>query len=183
MQIRSLGTVALKTWAVILLVSGVLSIGTLLSQLAAPAAGGERRLWVVATIWNAGYLVLSLIAAVLLLKYADRVAEKLYTPEETTLPFEALQLEQVAYGTLGVYFLVKGVRAVAAAAFQLATRPALETETVSYLWRNQPGVIVDGTVEFAAGLILLLGRRGLAAAFSRLRGYSKSSSGNGDSAA
>src|SRR5207253_9708944 len=109
------------------------------------------------SIWNAGYVVLSVIVALGLLKYADRHAEKLYPAEDAPLPFEVRQLEQVAFGTVGVYFIVSGIRAVAAAGFQLATRPPLETETLSYLWRDQPQMVVDGAVQVIAGLVLLFG--------------------------
>src|SRR5207248_9422381 len=152
------------------------SVAAIVSQFAASARGPDRHVWMIATIWNAGYMVLSIIVALLLLKYADRLAEKLYRSEETALPADARQLEQVAFGTLGAYFVVNGVRVVAAAAFQLATRPSLETETLGYLWRNQPSAIVDGIVQLVAGLILLLGRRRLAVAASRLRGRSHSDS-------
>jgi hypothetical protein len=174
MQTRSLGSVALKTWAVILLVSSVLSVATIISQLSASPRGTQRHLWVIGSVWNTGYVVLSVIVALLLLKYADRLSEKLYPPEEAALPVDVRQLEQAAFGTVGVYFIVTGIRAVAAAVFQLATRPALETETLGYLWRNQPQTIVDGAVQLVAGLVLLLGRRGFAVVFTSLRSYSRS---------
>jgi hypothetical protein len=170
MTAKTAGELALKVWAVILLVSAVLFIPGVVSQFSTKAISStESSTWQIVAIWNSVHLVLTAAVALLLLRYATRISSLFKVEDsQTDATLDAASLQSVAFGTLGAYFLVLGIRQCAGLAFELATKPAYEQESLAYLWRNQPRALAEAIVQSAAGLLLLLGRHGLSAAWARL---------------
>lgn len=172
MTAKSAGEVALKVWAVVLLVSALISSFGVLFELGTrslPWIDGDA--WKISIVWNSFHSVLTIIAALLLLKYASRIAGAFKLEDREDAHLDAESFQTVALGTLGAYFLVLGIRQCAALVFELATKPAYEQENLAYLWRNQPRDLAGAIAQTLAGLILILGRRGLSAMWSRLRGH------------
>ena len=169
MGAKTLSATALKTWALVLIINGLISVTAIVAQFLMARGEGDTRPWLIGGYWNTFSLALVVLAGVLVLKNGDSLAEWAVGANDESLTSSSIDLERVAFGTLGVYFLVQGLRRASFAGFELATRPAFDREGLAYLWQNQPRLILDGAVEFIAGLVLILGRRGLAKMWKRLR--------------
>jgi hypothetical protein len=171
MTAKTAGEVALKVWAVILLVSAMLSVPGAVAQFSTKGTSTtETSHWHVVAVWNSAHLLITVVVAFALFTYAGKISSRFSVDDsQNGAPLDSVSLQNVAFGTLGAYFIVLGIRQCAGLAFELATKPAFEQESLAYLWRNQPRILVEAIVQLVAGLVLLLGRRGLSAVWDRLR--------------
>jgi hypothetical protein len=166
---RHLAEVFLKVWAVTLLVEAVLSIPTVVGQLLAVGADGGARGFRIVGAWTFLSVALTAVVATWLLKASAHLAERL-------VPVDAGgslggNVQAAAFGVLGTYFLVLGLRDGAGLAFRAATKP-FGNDTLSYLWQGSGEAVVGTIVQCIAGLVLILGRAGIASGLRRLRGDS-----------
>ena len=170
MRARALAEVLLKVWAITLLVQALFAVPQALGVLFVAASPGT-----VMSTWQIGgtsLLVsagLLLIAALLVFAFAQKLASFIARADDKVESSES-SLQTVAFGTLGLYFAVLGLRQLGGLAFELVVRPEWETERVSYLWQNSPRTVVEAAVQTVCGFALLLGRRGLSRAVQSLRG-------------
>lgn len=167
---RSLAEIALKVWAVTLLVSSVLQIPGIVSQFFAVQSSSDP-MWRVAVASNLVYMVLAAAAGFVILKYAAPLAERLAQPDDTIeIPDKAAALGPVAFGCLGLYFAILGIRNCAGLAYELAIGWShVRGDNLEWLWRNQPGKLVEAIVQTVAGVALFLGRNGLTTVWGALR--------------
>ena len=115
------------------------------------------------------FVALTAVIAIVLLKYAGTIAERLATSDDERGMPDMARLEEAAFGAVGLCFLVLGLRATAGALFLLVTMPQGVDSSVRYLAQSDPAKLVEAVVETVAGLVLFLGRHGIAAGFRGLR--------------
>ena len=171
MTAKAAGEIALKVWSVILVVSAVLSIPALLGQVTTKGESPiEAATWHIAAVWNSVHAALTIIVALVLYKFASEISSRFNVPDgQSDSPLTSASLASVGFGILGAYFLVLAIRQFADLLFQLATKPAYEQQSLSYLWGNQLRALVGATVQLVAGLVLLVGRNALSKAWAHLR--------------
>ncbi|MFZ2490696.1 MAG: hypothetical protein WA208_04345 [Thermoanaerobaculia bacterium] len=115
--------------------------------------------------------VLSAVAGAALLRYAPAIAAWI-APDDTeaaTSGDQTISLETIAFGVLGAYLLVLGLRDLGSSVYELATRPPTESRLLGYAAQQAPGRLVGATVQAFAGAALLLGRSGIARAWRTIR--------------
>lgn len=169
---RALAEVLLKVWAFTMLLRALVNIPMFIMQSWTMRGEGEDAR--VATLVTAsGFIQLSLavIASVAVMKLAPAIASRFVgeTSADEAQLIAPPSWQALAFGLLGTYFLVDGLRSTAQVIFQLMTKPGYETESISYLWRNAPEQLAGALVMTIAGLILFAGRNGIAALWSRAR--------------
>lgn len=125
-----------------------------------------RAAWIV-TLAGPGVIGLALLVL------ADRVA-RWVVPESAPLAIDAdrVDLAAIGFGIAGIFVVVSGLQDVASIVYAALTKPDwLRGESSSsYVWGQQRVAIVRVVVEAVAGVVLILGRDGLASAWWRLRG-------------
>ena len=168
MSPRNLAEVLLKVWAVTLLVEAVLGVPNIAGQIMAMGGEGDTRAVRIMGVWSFLYFALTAIVGSWILKFAPRVAARL-APPPSDEQFVAPRLEVAAFGVLGAYFLILGLRDCASLAFRAATKP-FGAEMPPHLWQGYGEEVTGAIVMTIGGLLLLLGREGLATSWRRLRG-------------
>jgi len=170
---RSLATVGLKTWGIVLVVSAIGSLpATLLMATVSPgidAQAGIIRASQVGSILNA--VVHALIGGAVVV-FAGRISDAIL-PDTPPLHLSVTtgELQTLAFALVGVVVLVDGLREVAAAAYVLLNKPRSDQgDSLSYLWVRQRESIVRAVVQTSAGVLLVFGRNVLARGWSHLRG-------------
>jgi len=170
---RSLASVALKTWGIVLVVSAIASLpATLLMATASPgidAQAGIIRMSQVGSILN---VVVQALIGGTVVAFAGRISEAIL-PDTPPLHLSVTtgELQTLAFALIGIVVLVDGLREVAASAYVLLRKPAFdETDSLSYLWARQSQSIARGAVQIVSGGFLVFGRDTLARGWSRLRG-------------
>jgi hypothetical protein len=168
---RTLAEILLKVWAVTLVVHGLLGLAQVISQFMSPLNGRE---WRIVASWNLVPLILTLVAGITLLKFSPAIARRLDPAPSTgehgsQMPLPSASLAVVAFGVLGASFLVEGLRDLASALFQLATKPSNADINLNFMWQQSPQAVIGAAVQTVAGLALLLGREGIAHFAIRVR--------------
>jgi hypothetical protein len=170
MTARTLAAIAFRVWGVVLLVGALVSSAAQLATftMTPPVAEATfyRAAWIV-TLAGPGVIGLALLVL------ADRVA-RWVVPESAPLAIDAGPSDLVAIGfaIAGIFILVSGLQDVASIVYAALTKPNWLTaeSRSSYIWGQQQVAIVRVVVEVAAGVVLILGRNGLARAWWWLRG-------------
>jgi hypothetical protein len=125
-----------------------------------------RAAWIV-TLAGPGVIGLALLVL------ADRVA-RWVVPESAPLAIDAGPSDLVAIGfaIAGIFILVSALQDVASILYAAFTKPNWLTADSwsSYVWGQQRIAIVRVVVEAVAGVVLIVGRDGMARAWWRLRG-------------
>ena len=172
MNARSLATVLLRTWSIIAIVQAVVAIPQAVALSWAVTAGGGDP----AAVRSAGIAQIVGTALLFILAtglFAGARSLTAYIVAEENLPsVQDETLQQVAFGTLGAYMLVLGLRQIGGLAFEWYARPVYESDQFAYLWRTVPQNVVQSAVQIVAGAALLAGRRGLSRSVQRIRGRS-----------
>jgi hypothetical protein len=167
---RALAEVLLKVWAITLVVEVVLSAPTFIAQMRG-MGGATAPEWRIVAGWTLVQVMLRAIVAVAVFKYGQRISSWLVRDsDELSASHGAVSFETVALGTLGVYYVIEGLRESAGLIFQLAVKPRYANDSLSYLWEQSAASLIAAVTQTVAGAILLLGRGGLIRARHRLRG-------------
>jgi hypothetical protein len=141
---------------VILLIDAIIGLPPVIGQFFA----NSDPMWRTTSISTLLYLLLTAVIAVVFLMYAGAIAERLATSEGSGNAEWIGRLENAAFGTLGLYFLVVGIRASAGTLFVFLTKPAGMADSSR---------LVEMAVEIIAGAFLFFRRNGIAAGFRALR--------------
>jgi hypothetical protein len=172
---RSLATVALKTWGIVLVVNALAVLpGTLVASTASPGIDAQAALIRAAQVGSILNVIVTALLGGALVALAGRISNAIL-PD--TAPFAlavtAEESQILAFALVGIVLLVDGLREVAAAVYVLATKPAFdESSNLSYVWARESQSIVRSAVQIVAGALLMFGRHALARGWSRLRGRS-----------
>ena len=170
---RSLATVALKTWGLVHAISALASLpAALLIVTASPGIDAQARILRASEFASILNLVLHVLIGGTMVAIAGRISEAIL-PDTPPLQVSVTtgELQTLAFALVGIVVLVDGLREVAAAAYVLLGKPALDrTDGLSYLWDRESQSIVRAVVQVVAGGLLVFGRDALARGWSRLRG-------------
>jgi len=162
--------VALRLWGLILLVDAVgLLPGVLLALRATPWPAEQAELIRAQQYGTIAHLIVLAILAIALLRWADPIAQRAI-PATANLEARvtASQLLEVGFALVGVSFLIRGVEQAAVLAYSLPGDRG-STGAFEYLWEARADGMVTAIVDLFAGLILSLGRAGLAGGWARVR--------------
>lgn len=172
MNARGLAVALFKVWGVFWLVSGVTSLANLLVEIITnPYASGEPAMRRFSLFSTSATTLVTLGAAVVLLTLGERIAEAVVPAgDEVSLSMPSVQLEVALLGVLGVYLLVVGLRQGAVVGYTLIRKPSWDASgTIEDVWRNLEREVAGAIVNTAAGFVLVLGRKGIAETWARLR--------------
>jgi hypothetical protein len=167
---RTLAAIAFRVWGVVLFVGALVSSAAQVAvfTMSPPIAEATfyRAIWIV-TLAGPG------VVGVAIVVLADRIATWI-VPETPPLAIDAdrFDLAAIGFGIAGIFVVVSGLQDVASIVYAALTKPDwLRGESSSsYVWGQQRVAIVRVVVEAVAGVVLILGRDGLASAWWRLRG-------------
>jgi hypothetical protein len=119
------------------------------------------------------------VIAVFLVRKAAWLASIVFPVEqETAISISGSDLQAILFSTVGLYFLVDGIRRLVASGYQLAVRPRGDTQNaVAYLWQRSSENLAVGLGGVLVGAWVLLGRgrltlpwKAVAAAYRRTFG-------------
>jgi hypothetical protein len=171
MDYKSLTSLVLRLTGVIIIVSSVTSTPRTFIALLyrrGVEATDNVEIWLVAVIASA----FPFLVGLLLIYFPTTVANKMVSAGTATI--DTLLLQQVAFSVLGLYFVtVAAYDAVywwAKLRLYFAIYNELNFGRPDRLTNLDFAGLVATGAQFIAGVILLLGRRGLANLFQRLRG-------------
>jgi len=170
---RLLGSVALKTWGIVLVVSAIAALpATLLMATASPGIDAQAGMIRVTQLGSILNVVVQALIGGAVVAFAGRISEAIL-PDTPPLHLivTTSELQALAFALVGIVVLIDGLGGVAAAGYVLLSKPAFdETDSLSYLWARQGQSIVRAGVQIASGTFLVFGRDTLARGWSRLRG-------------
>jgi len=172
MDARGIATVALRVWGLVLLLGVLSAVPGLIMGFTAAVYPEEQAGFVRAS--QIGSLLSLLASAALgagVLLWAELVA-KLAVPQTTAISVgvDAPQLLSVGLALVGAVTLVSGLGEAAALGYVLRTKPiGLDLSNTQYLWERDSEAMVRACVKIAAGIVLLLGRSGLARTWAQVR--------------
>lgn len=170
MRARALAVVLLRVWAITTAVQVVMAIPQMVAFVSPQSAPSvDASLFKFAGTSQIAASLIFAVVAVVLFRSAERVAAYIVGEEDVELG-DLAALQAVAFGTLGAYFLVLGLRQIAGLVFEVVTRPQYETEQLAYLWRNVPLNLVQAAVQTVCGFVLLAGRNGVSRLVDTVRG-------------
>lgn len=170
---RTLAILLLKLWGVISLVSGLTA--SLNSTLLFTVMLGDEE-------WSGRFLAMThalravtqvalgaalLIAAPRLASWIDPGSEEGSGEAE---PFTLEQLQMVAFGALGVFFLVGAVRDIAELVYAIIRHPVWdERGSLVAVFDARQADLAGAVVQLVASVVLLFDRAALASTWARLR--------------
>jgi hypothetical protein len=171
MQARLLGVVAVKIWGVLLVARAGLGIVMALVQIL-QATHGQAPLAVVLPVGlgNLFFFAVTVVVALLVFRYADPVMAKLLPEADIALSITVTELQNIAFGVLGLYLLAEGSLQLVSVVFQLVTGRIFASPETAYLWQNNIEKLVEAAAEVLLGIGIATGRNGLAVLWARLRG-------------
>jgi|ERR1051325_3580036 hypothetical protein len=149
MRKASLAEVAIKVWALFLLVTSALALPTFIAKLAVVGAQ---------TFGTFEFFdfAITVGVALALFAFARRIAKWMAGAEtddgggETWTP----SLQSVGFGCVGLFFAVRGLRDCAELLVELAVKPGTE----SYIWQGAASQLAGPIVEIVAGVVIFLAR-------------------------
>jgi hypothetical protein len=173
---RALASVALKVWGIFFVVGVLTSLPEMFVFLRDTVGGDPSRAAMhVQGIGMALGLGTRALMGVALFVFADRLVERVI-PETRPLAIGASleDLTRLAFTVVGIFVLVWGLQDTSSVVFALVTKPEWlsDMSRVSYAWNSQQIQAVRAAAELGAGIVLVLGRNGLATAWSALRSRS-----------
>ena len=171
MSTRAFAAVLLKVWGVLCLMWGTIGLANSIAEwVMQPYSSNDPNMQRFSLFLSAASTLITLGVAFVLLKYGDMVAGALVrTDDRFSFGLSPMQLEAVLLGVLGAYLAVAGFRQVAVIGYTLIRRPAWDqTGALAYVWHNQEREVAGAAIDLLAGLLLLFGRKGIAAGWARL---------------
>jgi hypothetical protein len=168
---RGIAGVALRVWALMLLVDAVGALpGVLLALRATPWPAEQAELIRAEQYAAIVRLVVLGGLAVALLKWADPISRRaIPATAQLEARLTASQLLEVGLALVGVGFLIRGVEQAAVLAYSLPGDRG-DAGVIEYLWDARAEGMVAAIVDLLAGLVLSLGRAGLTRAWTWIRG-------------
>lgn len=164
MSARTLLEVLLKFWAVVTLASAASSVTGLISVFASPVQGLSRGQ---VYAYGSGF-VFPVLAALALLRFARPLAGAL-TEHTAQDPLEApgRSLLEASLITLGVFFVITGLRFIVPVAVELFLSQSWGNVGANEsVWARNRSTFVSGITELVGGLLILRFRHRLPALFS-----------------
>jgi len=168
---RNFVTALLKVWGVVWLVSGVTGLANVIIELfTRPFASSDAAMQRFSQFSSMATVLVTLGAAIVLIKYGESISARLiHIDDEFALAVSPTQLEAALIGVLGAYLVVRGFREGAVTAYALIRRASWDPSgSIEYVWRNRESAVVGAAVDFLSGLVLMLGRKGIAETWGRL---------------
>ena len=169
MNLRALGILLLKLWGLYALISGGLAALQLVMYLAPMGTGVERYPWMatgLATVTNLG------MAAVLLTSAEQIVGLILPARADeagTVGTYSPAEVQSIVFGGVGAYFAISGLANLARLIYGIVRHPKWdETGMFASALQSQHEQLAGAIVQLIAAVILLFGRRGLAATWARV---------------
>ncbi|MHB0972109.1 MAG: hypothetical protein ACYC7A_17415 [Thermoanaerobaculia bacterium] len=171
MNARTLAQVFLRLWGIALLVWGAAGIGNLFLFFVPAEQASDVAAFRMSAAATAISIFVYLFVGLALIRNGDRIGEWLVSDlssEASVSPASALEIQAVALAILGAYFLVDGVRDLAAILGAIVVKPSWdETKTTSLIWDRYRDSLISGAVTTVAGVILLARGQNLAAVLSK----------------
>jgi hypothetical protein len=163
MNARTLAALLLKVWGITAIVSALISLGSYAAAL--PFSSSEAR---AVLLSNTAGFILSVVAGVVVLKFATAIATRLFEPSvDAPLVIPAEALLRVFLVTLGLYLCVEGLRNSAVIGFELALKPSWDRAgALETIWDRQREALVSAAVELVSGVAFLRFRRQLSDALA-----------------
>ena len=115
-------------------------------------------------------VLVTLGAAIVLIKFGESISEMLIHIDGAFAQAVSVnQLEAALLAVLGAYLVVRGFREGAVTAYTLFRRASWDPSgSIEYVWCNRESAVVGAAVDFLSGLLLMLGRKGIAETWTRL---------------
>ncbi len=180
MDARGIGAVALRVWGLVLLLGVITAVPAVIMGFATPTYPEEQAAFIRASQVSS---LLSLLAnaalGACLLLWAEPVA-RLALPESApiSIAVDEHQLLSVGLALVGAVTLVNGVAEAAALGYVLRGKPSgIDMGNTQYLWERESEAVVRACVEIVAGVVLLLGRAGLARGWAQIRSVARTGRG------
>lgn len=175
MHAKGLAELALKIWAVMLIVQAFLALPAALSMLTLVAnSASPQDLLIRATqrghVFN---LVIYAVSGIALLIWADKVVA-LFESDTTPLQIgvTASDVQILGFALTGIFFLVGGLQNAAAVALVFITKPPLDPDDIrEFFWEHHGEAMIKAVIQIAAGVLLIFGRTTIARGWSTLRGH------------
>jgi hypothetical protein len=148
----SFAEIAIKIWAITLLVPSLFGLPSLVAK--AVVVGPQA-------VLTLDFVDFALVAglAVALLLFARPIAERLARPDHAAEDVrDTASLQVVGFGCVGLYFAVLGLRDCLGLLFELVVKPSGE----SYLWQTALQQLIPAVVQMAAGTVIFFARMRLA---------------------
>jgi hypothetical protein len=180
MDARGIGAVALRVIGLVLLVGVISSIPVVVMGFTvesyAPEHEGFMRASQMGSLLS---LLVSTALGVSLLLWAEPLA-RFALPESATLSIgvDERQLLSVGLALIGALILVHGIEGVASLGYLLLGKPkGIDMGNTEYLWERESEAMVRACVKIVLGVVLLLGRTGLARTWAQIRSIARTGHG------
>lgn len=170
MSIREIGILLLKLWGLYCLVMGAIVILQLVLYFMPGGAPAERLAWMTSAL---GAVTNFALGAVLLLS-SDQIVELILpqrrdSADAPLVPYSPSEVQTVLFGGLGAFLAIAALRDIAQLAYAIYRQPAWDnTGTFAYLQATRQEEMAGAVAQLAFAIVLLAGRRGLAAMWARI---------------
>jgi len=172
MTAKSLAELALKVWGVMMIVGALTALPVNLAMMGAVDGGADAQaaLFRTSQIVSSAALGFRAFVALGLIVWSDRVVDWIVADGPSLrIAMRAPEARALAFAVVGLVVLLDGLENAAVVAYTLYSKPAIESETLSYLWNRQRDSLVRAVVQLVAGFLLLGGRDYVVGLFSRMR--------------
>ena len=171
MTAKSLAELALKVWGVIMIVGALTALPADLAMLGAvDGADAQAALFRTSQIVSSAALGVRAFVALGLIVWSDRVVNLIVSDGPSLrIAIRAAEARALAFAVVGLSVLLDGLQNAAVVACTLYSKPAIESETMPYLWTRQRDSIVRAVVQLVAGFLLLGGRHYVVGVYARMR--------------
>jgi hypothetical protein len=171
MDARALGAVAFKVWGIILFLTSSVAVPTVIMGMTATPYPTEQAALVRASLMSSLLgLLASATLGLFLVLCGDWLARRALPPSEPIqTSIDSSQLLRISLAVVGVVTLIGGLADVASLGYVLSGKPEWgEVGTTEYLWNRDREAVVRAAVYVVAGVLLILGRHGLASTWEKL---------------
>lgn len=172
MTAKSLAELALKVWGVVMVVGALTALPGNLALIGTISdADPQAALFRTSQIVSIAVVVFHAFVAVGLIVWSDRIVSWI-VPDGPSLriAIRANEARAAAFAVVGLFVFLDGVQNATVVAYTIYSKPAIESQTFSYLWSRQRDSLVRGIVQLAAGFFLLGGRDYVVDVWTRMRG-------------
>ena len=178
MSAKALAQVLVRVWGLVMIIDVTASLGIIATLFTGPKD------LMFTLVPSALGIMLRGVFGVMLVRNGDRVGAWLVADiEESGPPADMTQIQIVAFGILGAYFLIAGLALIVGIGYTFLTKPKWdETSNLAYLWERQKEHLGPAIAQTIGGAILLFRRvsfgSAIARSWSAIRGQGESDSGS-----
>jgi hypothetical protein len=160
---KILASLLLRLFGVFLIIEGAASAISASARLIEPSE------WRTEIAMHGSLALVDLIAGIVVLRSADRIAARLVRDLEVgETTGDAARFHKIAFAIAGWYFLVTGLAQLTGIGYTMWARPKWdETRTLEYLWDHAQVHLGTAIGYSLGGAILLLSRDGLSRSIAR----------------